>query len=216
MARALDPSVTCPPCTVGPIRASTSTVSSLFRVGSSARWLGGLRSCERGGKDKREKTTNPRDGGVPSALLDQRDQRRRVPCCGEAPSAPLHGRSQVQRHRRDGGLVVTAFGSRRRRHDWASMGGDQNARGTSGMARHGVGTQLRTAGTPSGSATTVGTGKESSSIEREGFCHGSSELFFFDHHGPGRKGRKSRFFPRSGSTCLKVDPLYLNPLTPRD
>ena len=175
-----------------------------------------MRSCERGGKDKREKTTNPRGGGVPSAPLDRRVQRRRVPRYGEAPSAPLGGRSQGRRPRRDGGLVVTAFGSRRRRHDLISMGGDQNARGTSGMARHRVGTQLQTAGTPGGSATTIGTGKESCPIERERFCHGSSELFLRSPWFGGRKGRKSRFFERSVSTCLKFDPLYSYPITPRD
>ena len=173
-----------------------------------------MRSCERGGKDKREKTTNPRGGGVPSAPLDRRDQRRRVPRYGEAPSAPLGGRSQVRRPRRDGGLVVTAFGSRRRRHDLISMGGDQNARGTSGMARHRVGTQLQTAGTPGGSATTIGTGKESCPIERERFCHGSSELFLRSPWFGGRKGRKSRFFERSVSTCLKFDPLSHTRLPP--
>ena len=180
-----------------PFRASISAVSSLFRVGSSARWLGGVAFLRTRWERQEEKTTNPRGGGVPSAPLDRRVQRRRVPRYGEAPSAPLGGRSQARRPRRDSGLVVTAFGSRRRRHDLMSMGGDQNARGTSGMARHRVGTQLQTAGTPGGSATTIGTGKESCPIERERFCHGSSELFLRSPWFGGRKGRKSRFFERS-------------------
>ena len=173
----MDPPVTSPPCTGDHSEPpSPQFLLSSASVAPRGGW-GGCVPANAVGKT-RGKTSNPRGGGVPSAPLVRRDQRRRAPRYGEAPSAPLDGRSQGQRHRRDGGLVVTAFGSRRRRHDWASMGGDQNARGTSGMARHGAGTQLRTAGTPGGSATTVETGKESSPIEREGFCHGSSELVF--------------------------------------
>ena len=173
MARAHGPVGGIPSAHQRPYRASTSAVSSLFRVGSSARWLGWVAFLRtRWERQERKKLQIPAAGECPARPWTGGISGTGFPATGKHPARPLAVEA------RDGGLVVTAFGSRRRRHDLILMGGDQNARGTSGMARHGVGTRLQTAGTPGGSAMTIGTGKESCPIERERFCHGSSELFF--------------------------------------
>ena len=132
--------------------------------------------------------------------------RRRAARSGESAAAPS-GRSRAARSQ---GSAAVPSGRRRA----ARIGGSAAApSGRSRAARSAGGARRRTSLPP--------LHREERGERRRAFrppprrekrlC-GDCQV----HHGPGRKGRKGRFFPKSGSTCLEVDPLCLYPFTPRD